>query len=177
MTGISKVQFMTNQGAFKAMSFKRSEGVSKTLAAVPEICDKGHLVLFSKRGGAIIGDPGEEIARGLMAQYCEDMVPFRREKGKGTYTLDMWVERPGVGGTSRPGGKDGESGVGRTARVSNEERKGGGSTEDDMEVDALAAVSAEEWKDFISRSRRHGNKNVMRLAGAGPTSGFIRPGM
>ena len=112
-----------------------------------------------------------------MAQYCEDMIPFRREKGKGTYTLDMWVERSEVGSTSRTDDESGESGFGRTARASSEKTKRGVRTDDEMDVDGLAAVSAEEWKDFVSRSRRHGNKNLIRLAGAGPTSGFIRPGM
>ena len=51
---------------------------------------------------------------------------------------------------------------------------------DDMECDGLEAVIAGEWEDFVSRSRRHGTKGrptVLRLEGAGPTSGFIRPGI
>lgn len=77
--GTSRVKFMNNQGALKAMNFKRSDGVSKTLASVPEICDKGHLIIFSKHGGAVISDTGEEIVREMMARHSSDIIPFRRE--------------------------------------------------------------------------------------------------
>ena len=140
--GDSKVNFLTNQGDKKALSFKRSEKMAKNLASVSEVCDTGHMVIFSKTGGGIVKDPDEKWARQIMAE-AEGATPFKRDMGRGTYSLDMWVPR----GADR--GREGNKNAKRQPEVrtvKQEERQ------EPHQAEELMVVPAEEWTEIMSRN-------------------------
>ena len=173
MSGSSRVKFVTNDGDKKAMQVKRSEKISKNITAVSEVCDRDQMCIFSKSFGVIIKDPQEKIAQYLL-NSSEGAVRFERDKGKGTYSMDMWVQ----GGAARngPARPERKEPAGRTPtqperkgkeltgrKPTQPGRKGGGTQRmptiaeeepDDMEVDGLMALSAQDWQEVVSKGRK-----------------------
>ena len=157
MTGTSKVNFYTNQGKGKAHKFNRSDKIAKNLSSVSEYADAGQLVIFSKKGGGIIKDPDERIARWLMASN-PSATPFRRDKGKGTYSLDMWVQKAAA-----------DKVISRKKAVSfasskKEKEEEIGDENEDMEVDV---VTEEEWQEYLTRSQKQ-RRNKANAVFTGP---------
>jgi len=171
MTGTSKVKFMTNQGRRKAQTFKRSNKIEKNLAAVSEYCDNDQLVIFSKNGGAIIKDPAEAFARWIVSS-SPGAVPFRRDKGKGTYSLDMWVPR-NEASRGQPARREPQR-RSETQTPTEEREKKNEDDDCDMEVDQLEVVRAQDWAEFVSNKQK--KKGALRLPGSGNGSVFPRPG-
>ena len=151
--GASRVPFMTNQGEKKALNFKRSEKIQKNLGSVSEICDAGHMVMFSKNGGGIVKDVDEKIAKYLMSQAV-GAIPFRREEGKGTYTLDMWVKK---------GSEENENNIKKPPVKKELEKEAEKEADDDEDVDMgeLVVVEAEEWIEYLSKSQEKKNRKVI----------------
>ena len=64
--------------------------MKKTIGSVSEMTEKDCSVVFTKTGGAVFKDPGERIAKAMVAR-AEGVTGFKREKR--VYVLDMWMRR------------------------------------------------------------------------------------
>ena len=133
------------------MNFKLSDSIEKNLGSVSEMCDMEHLVIFSKNGGGIIKDPGEKLARMIMTRV-EGSIPFRRDEKKGTYSLDMWVKKASIESKSEVSMRNAREEVGAKRQSVDES---------EMEVDELAAVSAQDWEVFVSRSQKRKDRKAV----------------
>ena len=100
------------------------------------------MVIFSKHGGGIIKDPGEKLAKHILSR-AQDVIPFVRDKSKGTYHLDMWVRTPQGRKTRK--GQEQEAGKSSLEKASRQK-------EDAMDVDGLAVIDEGEWHEVVSRS-------------------------
>ena len=104
--GESTVKFVTEQGARKQLKMRRSEKVKKNIGSVSEMADLDNLIIFHKKGGAIIKDPGSKVAKRVLANV-KDPILFNRNKN--VYTLDMWIKtpKPDTKSMANRSGKDG----------------------------------------------------------------------
>ena len=59
------------------MTFQVAE-VSRPLASVGDMCDKGNIVVFGAKGGYVLGLDGQS--------------KVRFERNRGVYELDLWVK-------------------------------------------------------------------------------------
>ena len=76
--GEQALPLTTNNGCNADLTFQVAD-VSKTLASVSRICDKGNRVVFIKGGGVI-----QNLRTGIIT-------PVRRRGG--IYVLDLWLDR------------------------------------------------------------------------------------
>ena len=163
------VKFNTGEGAGRAVNMRRSDKVGETLGSVSEMCDKGDTLNFTSKGGSVLRDPDQAIARQAVMS-ATSRTDFRRQRG--TYVLDMWVDLKAAGaaggaGVPEPPKPTGQArparaarwgqGYGRQAKAKTcgqgHENCGG----HEMEVDVVAAEEYEAFMEQVTRSRRKGS--------------------
>ena len=93
-TGISSIQFYTEDGQAKRMNLRRSAEVTKNIGSVAEICDSGSFCIFGPNGGAVIKDPDGVYAKWIL-DSAQSSTPFERTGN--VYTMPMWVRVPAGG--------------------------------------------------------------------------------
>ena len=147
MKATTRVAFETNNWMPKAVRLKRSEEVDKTIGSVSEFCDKDNTVIFTKSGGAIVHDPGEELAQRLVAASSRS-TSFKRERG--TYTLDKWIKKPVQANKLRKQNQQ--------LTKEKESIEAANAVEEAMDIAAVPAEEWELWKKTFKPSvfaRRH----------------------